>query len=197
MKYRIRAQAGIALPVMLIILAVMMISSIYLLRSSTSTTLTTSNLAYDSALSKAADLGIYTGIEWMTGVVDKSVLQADSELNGYRATLAEGVNVGNPAFWQGARTITDNAKPKQNRIEYVIHRLCDKPGAFNSTAPVNRCTLTAAKKNVAIKGQVGASQASDAPEYEGKPKIHYVITSRIAGDRGGNVVNQAVVMLGP
>jgi uncharacterized protein YpmB len=51
-----RLQRGIALPIMLIMLAVMMVSSIYLLKSSTSTTLTTSNLAYEAALTKAADL---------------------------------------------------------------------------------------------------------------------------------------------
>eukprot|EP01034_Spumella_vulgaris_P034562 gene34562-42632_t len=47
---------------MLIMLAVMMLSSIYLLRSTNSTTMTTSNLAYDSALAKAARPGHLTAV---------------------------------------------------------------------------------------------------------------------------------------
>ena len=58
-----RRQAGLALPIMLIMLAVMLVSSIYLLKASTSTTLTTANLAYDSALGKEADLGVHKAFE--------------------------------------------------------------------------------------------------------------------------------------
>lgn len=198
MQYRTRYQSGIALPVMMIMLAVMLVSSIYLLRSSTSTTLTTSNLAYDSALSKAADLGIHTGLQYLNSLGDnKIVLLNDDSANAYKATLVETQNVSNPAFWQGSKIITDNASPKPNQIEYVIHRLCALPGAYNRTDVPNRCSVTTSKKKLALASEAGGSLASDAPAYQGKPKLHYLITARIAGARGGNVINQAVAMLGP
>ena len=49
-----RPARGVALPVMMIMLTVMLISSIYLLKSSLSSTLLTSRLAYDAQLAKAA-----------------------------------------------------------------------------------------------------------------------------------------------
>jgi hypothetical protein len=61
MKLMTRKARGVALPVMLIMLAVMLIGSLYLLRSSTSSTLAATNLAYDSSLSRAADGGLMTG----------------------------------------------------------------------------------------------------------------------------------------
>ncbi|AKU20690.1 hypothetical protein MJ904_22775 [Massilia sp. MB5] len=194
MNIKRAAQSGIAMPIMLIMLAVMLVSSIYLLRSSTSTTITTANLAYDSALSKSADLGIHTAFAWLSTVA-KSQLNADVAASGYVSTLNPVHTVSTPAFWNGSVTIDDPAK--ENRIEYVIHRMCTFAGAYNSTVPPNSCTVTAAKAKVKAATMVGDSLSSDAPAYQGKPELHYVITSRIFGPRGGNVVNQAVVMMGP
>jgi hypothetical protein len=60
-----RREQGVALPVMLIILAVMLVGSIYLLRSTHSTTLTTGNLAYDATLSRRPTRACTTGFEWL------------------------------------------------------------------------------------------------------------------------------------
>jgi len=186
-----RAQRGIALPVMLIMLTVLLVSSIYLLRSTTSTTLTTSNLAYEAALSKSADLGLHTAFDWLSGV-DKGLLTQNQAANGYVATLNPAWTARTPAFWDGAAAITE---PVTNlRIEYVIHRMCTAVGAYNAA---NSCTLTSARRNVSAPTQVGDSLSSDAPAYQDKPQLHYVVTARIFGTRGGNVVNQTVVMMGP
>ncbi|WP_229218772.1 pilus assembly PilX family protein [Rugamonas brunnea] len=188
-------QAGVALPVMLIMLTVMLIGSIYLLKSSTSTTLTTANLAYDSSLSKAADLGVHTAFAWLKGLPSKAVLTADVPAQGYVATLNGAWTVSSPAFWAGSVTIADTAG---NQVEYVIHRMCDFAGAYNDVGPPkNNCMLSAAKSAVAAPTPVGSSLASNAPSYQGQPQLHYVVTARIAGPRGGNVVTQAVVMMGP
>lgn len=183
-------QSGIALPVMLIMLAVMLVSSIYLLRSSTSTTLTTANLAYDSALSKAVDLGVHEGFAWLSSV-DKSTLVGNLPDQGYLATLNQAWTVNTPAFWDGAKTIVD---PNGNRIQYVIHRMCDFPGLYSVA---NNCMLSAAKAVVKAPTQIGQSLASNAPVYQGQPELHYLVTARIDGARGGNVINQLVVMMGP
>ncbi|WBS00777.1 hypothetical protein OU994_21000 [Pseudoduganella sp. SL102] len=189
-------QRGVALPVMLIMLVVMMVSSIYLLRSTNSTALTTSNLAHEDALSKAADLGIHAAYDWLSSV-PKNTLYNDVPAAGYVATINPGAGQGvsNPAFWQGSTTVWD--ANRRDQVEYVIHRMCQFAGAYNAVNPANNCTLTAARQNVQARTRVGDSLASDAPAYQGKPQLHYVITARIAGPRGGNVMNQAVVMMGP
>lgn len=182
-----------ALPVMLIMLVVMMVSSIYLLRSTNSTALTTSNLAHEDALSKAADLGIHTAYDWLSTRPDKSVLYNDIPAAGYVATTNPGAGQGvsNPAFWQGSVMVWDAGR--RNQVEYVIHRMCQFPGDYNT----NNCSLTAARQTLQARTRAGDSLSSDAPAYQGKPQLHYLITARIAGARGGNVMNQAVVMMGP
>jgi len=191
----VRRPSGIALPVMLIMLAVMLISSIYLLKSSTSTTLTTSNLAYDSALGKAADLGVYKAFQWVS-TVDKSTLINDIAAAGYKASMAPELSVNDPAFWTGSTTFTDNASPP-NQIEYVIHRMCMFSGLYNSLSPANNCMKSMPKPTVASSTPLGADLASDAPDLGPEPQLHYLITARIFGPRGGNVMNQAVVLINP
>jgi hypothetical protein len=195
---KLRRQAGVAMPIMLIMLGVMLVSSIYLLRSSTSTTLTTTNLAYDSALSRQADFGIFSGYEWLRGQPSGSVVLWDnSPANAYVATMNAGAGQGvsNPTFWVGSRKVTDVKTGFV--IEYVIHRLCAFRGSYDSSDPKNNCATSAAKQTVTAKTPVGTSLGSDSPKYLGSPQLHYVITSRISGPRGGTVMNQAVVMMGP
>ncbi|WP_229213425.1 MULTISPECIES: hypothetical protein [unclassified Duganella] len=186
-------QRGIALPIMLIMLTVMLVSSIYLLKSSTSTTLTTANLAYDAALSKSADLGIHTAFAYLRSIPTSSQLENNQPANGYVATLTPTWTVSTPAFWIGSVTLPADAAG--NRVEYVIHRLCDFAGPVNP--PGNRCLLTSARPNSKSPTSYGKSNRADSPNYQDQPQLHYVVTARIVGARGGNVVTQAVVMKGP
>lgn len=189
-------QAGVALPVMLIMLTVMLVSSIYLLKSSTTTTLTTANLAYDSSLSKAVDLGVHTAYAWMRTLPSKAVLINDIPAQGYVATLPGNQTSSSPAFWIGAVVLPPDAAG--NQVQYVIHRMCDFPGLYNNPGPpAQTCMLTAAKSNVAAPTGIGVTLAQDAPVINGQPQLHYVITARISGPRGGNVVSESVVMMGP
>lgn len=194
MSHPDRRQRGIALPVMLIMLLVMLVSSIYLLKSMNSTTLTTSNLAYDASQSRAADLGLHTGFDWLsaTAAGNKALLDANSPDHGYLASLDTTQDPRSAAFWVGAQTVADS---DGNQVEYVVHRICALPGPYD--APGNACVQTAA--NTASLGNVvalGDSLASDAPAFASAPQVHYVITARLTGPRGGNVVNQLVVLIG-
>ena len=185
--------AGMALPVILIILAVMLLGSVYLLKSVNSTALTTGNLAYDATLSREADLGLHTAFTWLsqTAQTNKAALNQDDAANGYVATWDAASQPRDGAFWNGSRTI---AGDDGTSIEYVIHRLCAATGAYSGA---NRCLQTAA--NTATAGStvaMGDSLASDAPSYAGTPQLHYVITARITGGRGSNVTNQMIVLIG-
>ena len=194
MKPLLRHQQGLALPVMLMMLVVMLVSSIYLFKSSNSAALTSTNLAYEDTMSRAADLGVVTAFQWLsaTAANSKTLLNADNEANGYKATLDTTQSVSSPEFWTGSQTVVD---PVGNRIEYIVHRLCALPIAYDASG--NSCVQTAentSNSNTAVA--LGASLASDAPVYAGSPRLHYVITARIFGPRGGNVVNQTVVLIG-
>ncbi|SFC46275.1 pilus assembly PilX family protein [Massilia yuzhufengensis] len=194
MTSSLKAQGGVALPVMLIMLLVMLVSSIYLLRSSNSTTLTASNLAYDATLARAADFGLHTGFRWLSQTARTSRIQLNSHApaQGYRATLDTSQTVRSAGFWDGAREVVDG---DGNRVRYVIHRMCKLDVAFSD--PLNACVQTAT--NTSTLGntvRMGDSLSSDTQLYASVPQLHYVITARIDGPRGGNVITQMVVLIG-
>ena len=197
---KLRRQRGLALPVMLIMLVVMLIGGVYMMKASTNSTLATASLAYDSSLSRAADLGLMRGSAWLATTAagaGRSALDAHQSAAGYRATYDPAQAVTSTGFWDGSVTVTDTT-PEQNRIQYVIHRMCASVGRFDAAGPpANTCVQTTPNLSLAVGGvKPGESLASDAIELPGAPQIHYVITSRIFGARGTNVVNQSVVMIG-
>ncbi|AWL07217.1 hypothetical protein ACFOHT_26970 [Massilia oculi] len=189
-----RSQAGVALPVMLIMMLVMLVTSIYLLRSSNSATLAASNLAYDATLSRAVDFGLHTGFQWLseTASADKASLNQDDLARGYHASLDTTLTPKDKGFWDDSFAVED---ADGNRIQYVIHRMCRNPGSFSSEN--QECVLTSANTvKIGNRVAIGESLASDAPAYASSPQIHYVITARIDGARGGNVINQMAVLIG-
>lgn len=193
-RFPSRRQQGVALPVMLIMMLVMLITGVYLLRSSNSTTLAASNLAYDATLSRAVDLGLHTGFQWLltTAKAKRSDLNQSQAKFGYVARLDNtALTPRDSAYWTDSVEIEDSAG---NTIRYVIHRMCSKVGAFDDD---NNCIQTAANTVKAGNGvAIGESLASDAPSYGSSPQLHYVITARLDGARGGNVINQMVVLIG-
>lgn len=189
-----RRARGMALPVVLIILAVMLVSSIYLMKSIHSTTLATGNLAYDATLSQSVDLGLHTGFEWLktAAKTNKATLDTDSLPNGYVALLDTSKNTRDDAFWDGSATV---AAPDGTNIEYVIHRLCAARLPYDNAN--NRCVQTAANTSLLGTGvALGTSLASDTPQYAGTPQVHYVITARLVGGKGASVTNQMIVLIG-
>lgn len=192
-------QQGVALPVMLIILVVMLVSSIYLLKSSNSSTLSASNMAYDSALSKAADLGLHQGFQYIQAqaLANKKLLEKDDIDNGYMATYDTSKSVTSTAFWANSKTVVNaaamNGTATGDTVEYVIHRACLNPG--NATVG-NACVLTSGNPLTNNNGvAAGSSLGAGSVVYVNPPQIHYIITARIYGPRGGNVVNQMVVLI--
>jgi Tfp pilus assembly protein PilX len=193
-----RFQQGVALPVMLIILVVMLISSVYLLKSSNSSTMSASNMAYDAALSKAADLGLHKGFQYLQtqSAASKSFLNADHLNDGYESTYNPAQKVDTAAFWTNAVTVdnTANGSATADRVQYVIHRACTAKGAYDDVA--NACVQTSANPVPgASPPGVGDSLDATSPVYTSAPQVHYIITARIFGPRGGNVVNQMVVLI--
>jgi Tfp pilus assembly protein PilX len=184
---------GVSLPVMLIILVVMMVTSIYMLRSTHSTALTTGNLAYDATMSRAADYGLHAGFQWLstTAAGNKPLLDNDDATHGYEAKLETGLSTRDRAFWANSIQVPD---ADGNQIEYVIHRLCQQSGRYDQSTG---CMMTSAN-NSSLGNTValGDSMAEDTAQFADPPQVHYVITARIHGARGGNVINQMIVLIG-
>jgi len=189
-----RGQRGLALPVVLIILAVMLVSSIYLMKSIHSTSLATGNLAYDATLSQSVDLGLHTGFDWLetTARGNKAALNLDSPANGYVALMDTSLSPRDDGFWAGSKSI---GAPDGGTIEYVIHRLCLARLPYDDAK--NQCVQTAANPWAAGSSvSPGNSLARDTPEYAGTPQVHYVITARLRGAKGTSVTNQLMVLIG-
>lgn len=187
-------QQGVALPVVLIILAVMLVSGIYLMKSIHSTTLATGNLAYDATLSESVDLGLHKGFEWLraTAATNKTALYVNSAADGYVAQLNTRQTPRDSAFWDGSVLIDS---PTGGRIEYVIHRLCSDPLPYGD--PKNNCVQTAARTGaLGTAVGVGTSLSVSSPVYAGAPQVHYVITARLRGAKGTSVTNQMIVLIG-
>ncbi|WP_051972130.1 pilus assembly PilX N-terminal domain-containing protein [Massilia sp. 9096] len=190
-------QAGMALPVMLIILLVMMITGIYMLRATHSSELSTGNLAYNATMARAVDYGLHVGFQYLstTAAGNKGALNSSDAPHGYEAKLDTTRGVRDAAFWNNAITVTDPADPDKNQVDFVIHRMCAQELRYDDKG--NSCMMTSA--NTAQLGNsvpLGASLAADAPQFADSPQVHYVITARIHGARGGNVVNQMIVLIG-
>ncbi|MFL6708223.1 MAG: hypothetical protein ACJ8HI_08455 [Massilia sp.] len=187
-------QRGVALPVMLIVLVVMLVSGAYLLKSSNAVTMTTSNLAYQSALNKANDLALLTASEWLgaTWTANKTALDLDIPANGYVSFLDATLTVKDQKFWNNSATIQ---AADGNTIEYVIHRMCKVPGTWNGMG--NQCLQTTANTfSPGTSVALGSSLSSTTVALAGSPQLHYVITARIYGPRGGNVISQAAILMG-
>lgn len=195
-------QRGVALPIALIMMTVMLFSAIYLMRASSSATLLASSLAYERDISRRADFGLVTGYDWLSSTssnaATKSNLEADQAAGGYNATYTCSASNchRDPVFWANSRIVNDAAG---NPVQYVIHRLCQYPGAYNGKfgGADNVCVQTTAVTQVSSGGVgAGVSLSSDSEAFTTLPQIHYVITARVPGAKGASVINQMVVMIG-
>lgn len=189
-------QAGVALPVMLLMLLTMSITSIYLIKSVNSSTINATNAAYESALVRAADLGLHTGFSWLstTANTNRADLNLPNPAQAYFATFNTALRPNNPAFWAGSRKVLSTSGEE---VEYIIHRMCTQTGSYDQINPVaNRCVMTSEANTSPTKLPPGSSQSQGNPPFAGAPQVHYIITARLSGPRGGNVVNQMVVLIG-
>lgn len=190
-----RREQGVALPVMLIMLVVMLVSSIYLLKSSNSSTIGAANMSYDDALAKAADLGLQAGFDYLQArsKVSKTLLTSDSPADGYVSSWDGKLQVSDPLFWAAQKTIPAGTNVPFT-IQYVIHRACNYTGRYDLNN--NACMQTSSNPLQAGSPlALGASNAINSATYTSAPQLHYIITARIFGPRGGNVVSQLVVLI--
>jgi Tfp pilus assembly protein PilX len=200
-----RRQAGIALPIALIMFVVMLISALYIMRSTATATIATANLAYQRSIARAADVGLETAYTWLTttAAASKVTLDNNSSANGYVASYPF-VSANTPAsyldavFWNGSATTTlTDAAGSSIVVEYVVHRFCAATGAAANTI----CVQTQGSAASGTGATIGASLAVDADDLIAPSLLHYVVTARISPTNNptlkpSSIVVESVVMIG-
>ncbi len=196
MKTRIPSQAGVALPIMLLMVLTMAITSVYLIKSVNSSSINASNASYQSALVRAADFGLHQGFDWLNkqSKDKKAALNKNIAAAAYVATYG-GQSPNDAGFWAGSKVVTT---AQGEEVRYIIHRMCQFEGGYAQITPVrNSCVMTthADEPPPAVLPK-GASLVQGNLQFRMSPQVHYIITSRLSGPRGGNVINQMVVLIG-
>lgn len=196
-------QRGVALPIALIMFFIMIVSALYMLRRSSSTTAMASNLSYQRTVVQATDFGLETAHLWLTTTAstNKALLDQNSPANGYVASYPylgpnQPATYTDTQFWNGSVTVNfTDAIGNATSIEYVIHRYCTMAGAYNASA--NSCVLSSTAASTQTGVVVGTSAAADTEALDAPSRVHYLITARlIGGARGASSINETVVMIG-
>lgn len=196
-------QRGVALPIALFMFLVMVMSSLYMMRKSSSTTAMASNLSYQRTVVQATDRGLEVGHTWLTTTAstDKSLLDSNSSSNGYVATYPylgpnQPATYSDSVFWNGSTTTTfTDAIGNTVTIEYVIHRYCTLNGPYNQGA--NSCVLSSTTSTTTTGAAVGTSLSADAEALDAPSRLHFLITARLTGGaKGASAINETIVMIG-
>ena len=180
-------QQGVVLWVSLFVLLIMMATTIGVLRGSFGGMSIAGNLGFRKSATSDADLGIEQARAWILG--NTASLQADNAGTGFYSTWVN--NTFNPGQFNwtpgvtSAAAVNPNAGPNAgqtgNGVQFVIHRMCQFPGATSG--------------NVTVAGggqapQVCVSPASgedDGPsegfQMPGATRPLYRVTVRVQGPR--------------
>jgi len=178
-------QRGIVLFVALIVVVVMALAGLAMMRQTGSGISIAGNVAMRQNATSAGDFGTETGRQWL---IDKSLLtptdlEADDPTMGYYATWGTNLD-GDPtkiATWtpgaNAVEAITAALEPTNNRVLYVIHRLCQAVGPPDAIG-----------QNCAdYQSNQGGSQGGGGANYPGgqltAARPLYRISARVEGDR--------------
>lgn len=134
-------QRGVAFPVALLMLMVLLIGATAMVRNVDTAVQVSGNLAFKQAATMGADRGIATAVAWLTaqggaGLHNSntaagycsSLHSEDQSLTGWDPVAAGG--------WTAACTpVALAADASGNQVEYLIHRLCARPDQSPSLQP--------------------------------------------------------------
>jgi len=186
-------QAGLALPIALIMLVAMILAALALFRSVDTATMVAGNLSYKQRTVHAADEGTRAAYVWLQ---DKAA-SAPADLNntntgaGYYSSQHANDPGWNPVTeWPSSGAVTLGADSGGNSASYVIHRLCSQPGLAHNEG-TNRCASFTGGANVST----GGSLASDAPDFKGTTYIYFRVTTKVVGPRNSTSYTQTLMLI--
>jgi Tfp pilus assembly protein PilX len=206
-----RGQRGVVLLLALIMLVAMTLAGIVLYRQIGTGLIIARNLNFKRTAAVASDRGLETARAWLMGQT-ASQLETGSAANGYfpgwcntvldAAGQPDADNDGNPddcgnnpppsefdpAAYNWANSVLATANDGVgNEVRYVIHRLCETPGAINAAG--QQCvTIGSATAGSARTSAVYGSQA-----LSNTSQPYFRITSRTQGPTNTVVFTQTIL----
>jgi type IV pilus assembly protein PilX len=196
-----RRERGTTLFVALIVLVAMSLAGIALMRSVDTNVLIAGNLAFRQGATAGGDWGVEDARAWITANAASLNNDKPAGATFYYATWQESLDlIGNnpdPTVENFDWNTTDASKfpadlgfdQAGNRVQYLIHRLCDKEGAPNAVQCV-KSSVSAATSSPDQTKRIGP--VDSGPVTIGTV-IFYRITVRITGPRNTVSFLQAVL----
>jgi type IV pilus assembly protein PilX len=190
-------QRGIALPIALIMLVILMIGSVGLVRTIDTAVLISGNMAFKHSATLAADQGISAAVNWLATQTTAGALNTTNTGQGYCSSLHNddsSINGWDPATnWSGACTpFALTADSAGNRVDYLIHRLCANP----NTSPSSQAGLCSTATGTSV-GFAETSSRRTGRDLIGTTVVNiaYRITVRVQSARGTRSFVQSTVLL--
>lgn len=221
---QVRFERGLALPLSLIMLVILLISAAALVRTVDTAVLVAGNLAFKQGATLSTERGMRAASAWLD---TRTVLQRETDVagQGYCSrmhaldvnrdsnTTAEGWDPTQPTNtttqngWHTGCTTPNNVQPVQlaadaagNTVEYMIHRLCLWGGASSQPGPI--VGIPGAVQNCATsagraQGNQETSSRRSGSELIGASvrTVAYRITVRATGPRNAQSFAQTTVLL--
>jgi type IV pilus assembly protein PilX len=190
---RARKQAGVALPIALIMLVAMILAALALFRSVDTATMVAGNLSYKQRTVHAGDEGIRAAYLWIQGkatVSPASLNSSDLGAGYYSNQHADDPNWNPVTSWPGSGTYTLPTDSGGNTVSYVIHRLCTLPGLTPNQAG-NRCATYSSSSTTAP----GGSLSSDAPAFANVTYVYLRVTAKVVGPRNSVSYIQSMMLV--
>lgn len=197
-------QRGVVLIIALLVLVAMALAGIALVRSVDVTTQVAGNLAFRQSGVQASDAGVEQALQWLmtTSKTDVEVNRPNNERLLYKDTWPSyyaswnGGSSG-PVFdpadfnWKSAEDNELQEGSTGNKIRYVIHRMCEGPGAPSTdTYCITAPAVSSGESNRSAAGgdyQCAGNLCSESYQP------YYRITVRVEGPRNTVTYTQTVV----
>jgi type IV pilus assembly protein PilX len=190
-----RRERGTTLFVALVMLVAMSLAGIALMRSVDTNVLIAGNLAFRQGATAGGDWGVEDALAWIRG--NAALLNDDQPAGAsfYWANWQESLDLigGNPGLpdydWESGGPADLGTDSAGNRVQYVVHRLCDKAGIPNTVQCV-QSSLSADSSSPDKNRKIGPSDQGSADTLK---VIFYRVTVRITGPRNTVSFVQAVL----
>jgi Tfp pilus assembly protein PilX len=183
-------EQGAVLFIALIVLVALSLAGIALIRGVDTTNLIAGNLAFRQGATHGADWGVEQARNWLQS---QPSAKLENDVPGqYYAAMQSGLDFtgtdpSNVDFdWDKNSFTVPGGDPLGQKVQYVIHRMCDLAGA---QASVNCVRTSTGGTSGGTKG--GATYGSFA--LPSTSQIYYRITTRVTGPR--NTVSYVQVMV--
>ena len=129
---RPQAARGVVLLVALIVLLVMTLTSLALVRTTTTGSSIAGSLAFKQTATTGADLGLEYGLAQLEQLSQNgTALDRDNPSEGYYAQVVPSVPAKDLPWNAGAKQASAD-DGLGNEVHYMIHRLCSHAGAWNA-----------------------------------------------------------------